>query len=311
MTKELTLDEIMELDGLEDQNETVQGGDFDNRPPEGVTVGRLISYIELGKHDGGSFQGKKKPDAEKVRLEFELLGPDNLIEFEKDGVKKVVGQIVAVTVKKSLSEKASFKKLLKKLQYGREDKGHVIKMLGEPFIINVYHNKVQKDGKEVIYVNLHKDGEFGIQAPFQLDPITKQKKYYDIAPATQPLRWFLWDRPQQSNWDALFIDGTREVKDEAGNVQHVSKNWLQEMILSAKNFNGSKLQQLLAGVANLPTTEQQAAEQQQEAPQQAAPGVAQEQKAEQPSTPSTPSTDAAAAATADPLAALGLKTIAA
>ncbi|QIG67203.1 hypothetical protein [Rhizobium phage RHEph15] len=307
--QDLSLDDMMDMDGLEDQTQEVSHGDFDNRPPEGVTVGRLISYIELGKHDGGSYQGKKKPDADKVRLEFELLGPDNIIQFEKDGVTKEFGQIVAVTLKKSLSDKAGFKKLFKKLNYGREDKGHMIKMLGEAFIITVYHNKVQKDGKEVVYVNLHKDGEWGISAPFQVDPITKQKKFYDIRPQTQPLRWFLWDRPQHSNWDALFIDGTRErkTKDAAGVevVENISKNWLQEMILSAKNYNGSKLQQLLAGVANLPTTEAQAAEQKQET----APAVAQAQvQAEQPNVLDAATIAAtAAAATADPLAALGFK----
>jgi hypothetical protein len=309
--QDMSLDDMMELDGLEDQTQEVSHGDFDNRPEEGVTVGRLISYIEIGKHDGGSYQGKKKPDADKVRLEFELLGPTNIIEWEVEGVKKEAGQVVSVTMKKSLSDKAGFKKLFKKMQYGREDKSHILKMLGEAFIITIYYNKVQKDGKEVTYVNLHKDGEWGIMAPFQVDAITKQKKFYDIRPQTQPLRWFLWDRPQHSNWDALFIDGVREkkTKDAAGveTVENISKNWLQELILSAKNYNGSKLQQLLAGVANLPTTEEQAAEQKQEA----APAVAQAQAqvADKPVEQTVDANVAAAAlaAQADPLAALGFK----
>lgn len=308
MTKELSIEEMMELSGdLEDQSQEVSHGDFDNRPPAGVTVGRLVSYIELGKHEGGSYQGKKKADADKVRLEFELLGPDNWIEWEVEGVQKRAGQIVAIQIKKSLSDKSGYKKLFKKMTYGREDKNHIAKMLGEAFIIEVFHNVVKKDGKENTYVNLHKDGEWGISAPFQLDPITKQKKFYDVPERTQPLRLFLWDKPQQSSWDALFIDGTREKKTKDANgvetVENVSKNWLQEMILSAKNYAGSKLQALLAGVADLPVTEQQAAEQQQQA---STPGVAQEQKqAEAPveqSKEETPST-----APADPLAALGFK----
>lgn len=305
--KELSLDEMMELDGLEDQTQEVSHGDFDNRPPEGVTVGRLISYIEIGKHDGGQYQGKKKPDADKVRLEFELLGPDNIIEWEVEGVKKEAGQVVSITMKKSLSDKAGFKKLFKKLNYGRDDKGHILKMLGEAFIITVYYNKVQKDGKEVIYVNLHKDGEWGISAPFQVDPITKQKKFYDIRPQTQPLRWFLWDKPQISNWDSLFIDGTREKKTKGADgvevVENVSKNWLQEMILSAKNYGGSKLQALLNGVADLPVTEEQAKAQE----PTKEPGVQQEQKVETPDVPADAIAAAAAQATADPLAALGFK----
>lgn len=308
--QDMSLDDFMDMDGLEDQTQEVSHGDFDNRPKEGVTVGRLISYIELGKHDGGSYQGKKKPDADKVRLEFELLGPDNIIEWEVEGVKKEAGQIVSVTIKKSLSDKSGFKKLFKKLNYGREDKSHILKMLGEAFIITIYYNKVQKDGKEVIYVNLHKDQEWGISAPFQVDPITKQKKFYDIRPATQPLRFLLWDRPQHSNWDSLFIDGVREKKTKGADgvevTENISKNWLQEMILSAKNYNGSKLQALLAGVANLPTNEEQAQEQK----QAEQPGVAQSQMQEQ--KPVEQSVDAnvaaaAMAAQADPLAALGFK----
>lgn len=318
--KELSLEEMMEIDGLEDQTEEVSHGDFNNRPPEGVTVGRLVSYIEIGKHNGGSYQGKKKPDADKVRLEFELLGPDNIMKWEVEGVEKEAGQLVSVTMKKSLSDKAGFKKLFKKLQYGREDKSHMAKMLGEAFIITVYYNKVQKDGKEVIYVNLHLDGEWGISAPYQVDPITKQKKFYDIRPQTQPLRWFIWDKPQHSNWDSLFIDGTREkkTKDDKGveTTTNVSKNWLQELILSAKNYNGSKLQALLAGVGNLPTTEEQAAEQKIEVPavaqaQQkeiAGDGVRDDTAAIQEAVNNAALVAAAqAAATADPLAALGFK----
>ena len=309
MTKELSIEEMMELSGdLEDQSQEVSHGDFDNRPAAGVTVGRLVSYIELGKHDGGSYQGKKKADADKVRLEFELLGPDNWIEWEVEGVKRKAGQIVAVQIKKSLSDKSGYKKLFKKMAYGREDKNHVAKMLGEAFIIEVFHNVVKKDGKENTYVNLHKDGEWGISAPFQLDPITKQKKFYDVPERTQPLRLFLWDKPQQYSWDALFIDGTREkkTKDEAGveTVENVSKNWLQEMILSAKNYAGSKLQALLAGVADLPVNEQQAAEQEQAKVE--TPAVAQEQKqAEAPVEQQKAETPSEAPA--DPLAALGFK----
>lgn len=310
MTKELSIEEMAMLAAeMEDQTQEVESTDFDNRPEAGVTVGRLIGYIELGKHDGGSYQGKKKPDADKVRLDFELLGPSNIIKYEKDGREIESGQIVSITLKKSLSDKAKFKKLFKKLQYGREDKKHIAMMLGEAFIINIYHNTVKKDGKDVVYVNLDKDGEYGISAPFAVDPISKVKTAYDIRPATQPLRLFLWDRPQQSMWDSLFIDGTweKKTKDENG-VEHVeqkSKNFIQEMILSAKNFAGSPLHTMLGGINNLPSTEQQ------EQPKQEVPAVQQEQQAQAPvQTPvEQPKTETPAPA-ADPLAALGLKTVA-
>ncbi|QWY83419.1 hypothetical protein [Rhizobium phage RHph_X3_9] len=323
MTKELSVAELAALAGeLEDQTEEQASMEFDNTPPEGVTVGRLIEYIELGKHPQKPYQGKAKPDADMVRLTFELLGPDNIIEFEKDGVKMQAGQLVSIRMKKSLSDKASFKKLFKKLQYGREDKKHIAQMLGEAFIITIYHNKVNKDGKERLYVNLHKDGEFGIGAPFAVDPISKVKTAYDIKAHTQPLRLFLWDRPQKNLWDSLFIDGTKEVKKEDGTVEHVSKNWLQELILSAKNINGSPLHVLLSGVAGLPTTEAQAAVGNAAStgtPTASVPGVATEQAASsaaaapatvQNATASAPAAAPATAAVADPLAALGLVKVA-
>lgn len=300
---ELNLDEMMELAGeLDDQNEVSTGGGFDNTPEEGDTVGRFISYVEIGKHDGGEFKGKKKPDSDKVRLTFELLGPSNWIEWEQDGVTRKVGQTVSVLLKKSNSEKSSYVKLFKKMQYGRTEKNHMAKMLGEAFIIGIFHNKVKKDGQDRTYVNLHKDGEFGIRAPFVVDPISKNKQFYDVPEATQSLTLFLWAKPMQSMWDKLFIDGTSEKKDAEGNVTNVSKNWLQEMILSAKNFAGSPLQALLAGVANLPTNEQQAQEQK----EAEKPPVAQEQ-VKQEEQPAAPKEEPVKQAPADPLAALGFK----
>ena len=286
---------------LEDQTQEVASTDFDNTPEEGVTVGRLISYIELGKHSGGTYQGKPKPDADKVRMEFELLGPKNEVKYEKDGKEEVFYQTVSIEVKKSLSDKAKFKKLFKKLQYGREDKKHIAQMLGEAFIITIYINEVEKDGKKRKYVNLDKDGEFGISAPFQIDPLTQQRTAYDIKAATQPIRLFLWDNPVKEMWDSLFIDGTREVKKEDGTTEQVSKNWLQERITSAKNFGGSPLHTMLTGVTgeDLEAAEENAAEQAAQLPQEDAP--------ELPDTPVDKSTGSVNEATQDdPLAALGL-----
>ncbi|QXP44076.1 DNA polymerase A [Stappia phage SI01] len=292
----------------EDQTQEVSHTEFDNTPEEGLTVGRLIGYVELGKHDGGEYNGKKKPDAERVRIEFELLGPNNMITFERDGKEVTMGQQVSVEMKKSLSDKAKFKKLFKKLQYGRDDKKHIAQMLGEAYIMHIYHNKGKNAaGKEVLYVNLDKDGEFAISAPFQVDPITKQKQMYNIAPATQPLRLFLWDHPVREMWDSLFIDGSREVKNADGTTTSVSKNWMQERIMSAKNFAGSPIHVLLSGVSaeDIAAAEEAASE-------AAAPsatqdtGPAEEVAQSAPEAQEEASAPVAEEANADPLAALGL-----
>ena len=249
MTKELSIEELAALAAEgEDQSEVSTGGDFnDDPPPAGLTVGRFIEYIEQGKQKQKPWKGKAKPDAEMVRVTFELLHPTlNVTEYEVEGVKKKTGQLVSIRMRKSTAEKAKFRKLFLKMQYGRTDKKHLAQMLGEAFLITVYHNKAETGDK--VYVNLDKDGEFGISAPYKIDAITQEKQAYDIMAATKPLRLFLWGNPTKATWDSLFIDGTREVKKEDGTTEEVSKNWLQETVLSATNFPGSPLDLLLNGV---------------------------------------------------------------
>ena len=63
----------------------------------------------------------------------------------------------------------------------------------------------------------------------------------------------MWSNPTKETWDSLFIDGTTEIKNADGTVENKSKNWVQETVLSATDYGGSALEQLLHGVDNLPT----------------------------------------------------------
>lgn len=256
MTKALSIAELAAMAAAqEDQTET-QTTTFDNDPPEaGVTVGRFIEYIEIGKHDGGQYQGKPKPPADYVRLTFELLHPKkNIKEYEVEGEKRERADRVSIRIAKKLSDKAKFKKLFNAMTYGRDIK-HMAQMLGEPFIITIYHNVVEKEGVKKTYVNLDNDGVYGIKAPFVEDPLEGTRKDVPVRKEISPLRLFLWNNPTTETWDSLFIDGTREVKKDGGEVEHVSKNWLQESILDALNYKGSALEALIGGVADLPTDE--------------------------------------------------------
>lgn len=246
----------------EDQSETVAGGDFVYElPVEGLTVGRLIEYIELGKHPQKPFQGKPKPDCEEVRVTFELLSPaKNIKEIEVNGEKRKVAEYITVKLTKKLGEKASFKSFFNKVTYGRPIK-HLARCLGDAFTLTIVHNTVAgKDGNpDKKYANIRdgKTGEWFIGAPFAVDAITGAKTEYPVPANMNPLKIFLWDNPTKATWDALFIDGEREVKN-GDQVTMVSKNWLQELILSAKDFPGSKLQLLLGGVksSDLPMSEE-------------------------------------------------------
>lgn len=259
MAKELSLAELAAQAGeFEDQTETTTST-YDNEPPaSGVTVGRFVEYIELGKHPSPDYNGKKKPDTDKVRLTFELLAPKNIKEYEHEGEKRQRAEKITMSVSKLLGEKASFKKLFNAMVYGRADKKHMAQMLGEAFILTIVHNVADKDGKKVTYANLNeKGGDYKIGAPFTTDPISQVTTPVPVPAALTPVKLFLFDRPTKGTWDSLFIEGTRTVK-TGDKEEEVSKNWLQEKIMSAKNYEGSALQSMLGGIAGLPSTEEEA-----------------------------------------------------
>ncbi|QPC44943.1 hypothetical protein HW532_20920 [Kaustia mangrovi] len=295
---------------LEDQSVEQQNNFNDDPPPAGITVGRFVEYIELGMHEQPDYMGKEKPDAEMVRVTFELLHPDkNMREWEHDGEKHRHGQLLSIQLPKKMNEKAKYKRLFNKMTYGRDIK-HLAQMLGEAFIIEVFHNTVKKEGRgDVTYANLDKDGNFGISAPYVVDPMTQERKEYNISEPTYPIRLFLWKNPTQETWDSLFIDGTREVKQEDGSLKQVSKNWLQERIQSATNFSGSPLDQMLNAVDDLAVTETKAetADLPDTLPSEGQPTEAAEKPAEtQVDAPATDAAEPSGSTADDALAALGL-----
>jgi len=238
-----------------DQTETKAGGDFERTPiAEGRTVGRLIEYIELGVQPQGTYEGKEKPACATARFTFELLNlKKNLKEIEIDGQTVTVAERFSFNEAIKLSEKSRFKKLLKTATYGRTDITHFAQILNDDFLLTFKHNKTERDGKPVLYVNLYNDGVYGIEAPFvNSDPLDDSTRVRVPVPkAMSEVKIFIWDAPTKETWDSLYIAGTRTVKDAKGKESQVSKNWLQEKILSAKNFSGSALEDLLSGSAEL------------------------------------------------------------
>lgn len=257
MTKPLSIAELAAMAAASEDQTVVETTTFNNEPPPaGKTIGRFIEYIELGKHKQKAFKGKAKPDADCVRLTFELLHPKkNLHEYEHEGEQRVRADRVSIRITKKMSDKAKFKKLFSAMTYGRDSIKHMAQMLGEAFIITIYHNIVTVEGNTNTYVNLDNDGVYGISAPFIFDPLEETKTDVPVREPISPLRLFLFNQPTKETWDSLFIDGTREVKKDGGAVEHVSKNWLQELILSATNYEGSAVAALVGGVADLPTRE--------------------------------------------------------
>lgn len=242
---------------LEDQTEVVQN-DFPDRrtTPAGKSVARLISYVEFGLQKQKPFQGKEKPDADNVRVVFELLSSHNLTEFEADGVKKNIADRHSLVIKKSLGTKAAYRQLFDKMRYGRDSIKHMAQMIGEPFIITTVHNKVEatKDKAEKTYANMRDKQAWLIEAPFVVDPLSNKSTDISssVPPAITDYQLFLWDLANKEMWDSLFIDGTTEIKDAEGKVTGTrSKNWMQEQLLQATNFSGSPLEAILGGLGKL------------------------------------------------------------
>jgi hypothetical protein len=236
-----------------DQTQTKTGGGDFTPPPAGTTLARFVDYIEVGLQKGGSWKGKEKPPAEKVFVTFELLGKNYLREIEVDGNKKTVADRITVPLKLSLHEKASFKKLFKKMTYGRQEIEHMSQMLGEGFKVTVVHNEVGEGDKKKVYANItDDDGNFLVDGPFKRDDLEGTSVKLKVPDAISNERMFIWDEPTKETWDSIFIDGEKEVKDDKGKTKTVSKNWIQNMITSALNFEGSPIQAFLEGSSDLP-----------------------------------------------------------
>ncbi len=293
-TDNLSIEELANLAAqTEDQTETTSSDYVREVPQAGPTVARFIEYVELGMHAQKAYKGKEKPDVDQVRLVFELNSPKHIKEIEVDGGKKTVANLMVLTLSKKLGEKASYKKLFNAMTYGRENKVHLAQCLGEAYIINIEHNVVKgTDGApDITYANMYNEGKgWLIQAPRVQDPITEVITEVKVPEAINAKRIFLWNNPNHPTWDSLFIDGTRTVKDEKGVEKEVSKNWLQEKIKSAKNYEGSPLHQLLGG-AVVPSQEE---------------AISKEAAKAEAEKPVEPKNEVKEEAPFDPMAALGL-----
>lgn len=223
-------------------------------PEAGKTVGRLIEYIELGPQPQ-EYQGKKKPDHEEVRITFELLHPKKNVH-EYDGT--TFTDTISWRGPKKFTSKSGFYKLMQQMKYGRDDIVHMAQMLGEAFIITVFHNEVEKDGKKRVYANLFKDQMCKIESPRVEDPLTGDVKMVPVPDATREIRCFIWAQPTIECWNSIFIDGTYTIKVDGKEVEK-SKNWMQDTIMAGPAFPESATCAMLSGAGQLPGQDQLAA----------------------------------------------------
>lgn len=241
------VDEYVDQEGI-DQNEASKGGGGIAPPVEGRAYARLVEYIELGSHLG-TYQGKpkSKPDA-LVRLVIELSGKKYPPVTLEDGT--TVPQKMFLEMNISTNEKSRFYKLFRAINgmYGDKYK-HFASMAADnvAFIVTIKHRKSGEGADAKVFANIWADGAWNISSLIKYDEDGEPEGFYTVAPAISETKIFLFNRPRLIDWTKLFIDGERDDK--------TSKNWIQERILSAVNFEGSALEALLIDlpIAETPT----------------------------------------------------------
>jgi len=238
--------------------------EYSNLFDEGKTYVRFVEYVETGKQVG-EFNGKKKTIT-PCRVGFQVLGiitkktPKGRIEEYVDDEGKtrdVAGILRPYDLTISSSAKSNFMKLFKKMRAGREEITHMAQMLGEAFKVDICTLKTTK-GREYSSVR-DADGEWHVDPPVlekenedgDFVTVNLDSRIPQIVNEEEAVKLFIWEFPTKEAWDDLYIEGEyeRKVKDadgkETGEKEKVSKNFIQETIKSAKNFEGSPLQLLL------------------------------------------------------------------
>lgn len=235
------------------QAKTGGGGDY-TPPAEGPTRLRLVSYIEIGKQKD-DFQGKPR-NRDKAVLVFELSGPKHPPTVGEDGTK--YPQRIEIEETLSLNEKANFFKLFTRMNYAGKAK-HMAELLGEAFKGTVVHRKYKKkDGSEGVAAELrNKQTGYTIEPPryevVDENGPTGEFKVLPVDPPISPIKGFLWNYADKSDWDSIFIDGQYdERKNDKGEViaPARSKNKYQNKIKLAVNFAGSPIHGILAAGGN-------------------------------------------------------------
>lgn len=244
------------------------GGSFERvLLPVGTYNGHFAEYVEYGKILP-MFQGKPtgRPPVLNVKVGFIMYGPNGEVAYLRSPKMPV-----------SNSEKARFKKFFDRLNV-KGDVKHTAQKLGQAFRLEV--GQYEKEGKSYNTLQLE------TLSPLpKFDPETGKAIELPELKA-EDVKLFLWDNPTKETWDSLYIEGTNEKTGK-------SKNFIQEDILKAVDYNGSPLQALIEG--GIPSPESLTAP-------ASAPAAPAAPESAAPSAPTAPSAPAAPAAPVAPTA---------
>lgn len=258
------VNETVETQGVDHSITQQGGGNFEDvLLPKGGYYGRMVEYVEMGKQlPKRSGVPTGKPAAYFARPGFIIYTPDG-------GIKRINPFPMQI----SSFETSKFKQLFDKMNTDGTMK-HLAQALGKPMYFEV-EQYTSKAGKVSNVINFA-----GTRPLPKFDPETG-------APVVLPeldermLRLFLWNNPTKDTWESLYIE---------------KKNFIQEEILAAVDFEGSALQQLLMGGVPSPEALVSAA------PSAGATGVDSTNSAATSASPQAPQAPAAPVAPAAPIA---------
>lgn len=256
----LDLAHNIDVTTLEDMTDVSTGGGAKRGLlPTGTAFLVFSSYIEYGNQPQ-TFEGKSKDPQPEFRLGFHIVGgagtnkDGQLEDYVQDGF---CPQVSAFDCKMSQNEKARAVAYFNAINIAPKGT-HFIQKLGTLYTVEVKVGKNKKTGKdqnEIDFRNLQPAVDAATRRPHTtyLNAADEVVPMGKVAP--EDVKVFLWNKPPsvtmeqyQAMWDSIEIKGEYEIKDADGKVTgKKSKNFLQDKCLSALNFAGSSLEQLLSG----------------------------------------------------------------
>lgn len=190
--------------------------------PAGQAYARMYKYIEFGQQPQ-EYGGKAKAPADEFKIGFKLYGGAEGCYNDR--------YIDSFELAVSNNAKAGAKKAFDKLNW-KGDLKHPAQALGRAFMVTITVKKNETTGKESNRLDLN--GIFPA-----INPVDgKEVQLPPLDPSDR--KFFFFQAPTPETWADLYVEGKW---DDGG-----SKNKVQEKILSALNFPGSKLEQMISGV---------------------------------------------------------------
>lgn len=220
------------------------------KPPRaGLAFLRILSYVEIGVHQGKNTQHAPKPG---MILTVELHHPDHLVE--ENGIK--VPRTLDIRLSKTHSNNSKFPKFFKALARALGNNPatgqpitHLSQALGMGCLAEIYHNK--SDDK--VYANLDLEGSWSFKSSTYVDPQTGQQQTVAIPPLHgKPMLFMMENKAVNDNpeavkamWDSIYIPGIRKYKDAQGVEKESSNNRLQEIISKGLEWKTAPIKRVL------------------------------------------------------------------